>query len=663
VRDPSLVIETIAQSLGIRAASARPLEQALVEHLQSRHLLLVLDNFEQMLGAQQAVGSLLAAAGRVKVLITSREALGTYGEHVYTVPTLGLPDPAVQRGRTKVVQRSAAERLFLERARATRPNFASDADDQALVADICRRLDGLPLAIELAASRARTMGPKALLQHLGKRLDLLSAGPTDFSPRQRSIRGALDWSYELLDDAERRFFGCISVFVGGATLEAIAAVCGNPEDMRPSAQVVENLADKSLLQVREVADMVRFEMLETIREYASELLATCPGGADEQELRHSHAAFFASFAERARDELSGPDQITWLQSLDADHDNFRAALDWSLVHRETELAARLCAALWPFWRARGDVHEGRRRLSATLALGGEIPGPLRAAMLNGAGALAIVQSDYARATHWLTESRDLYAEQGDPSGVAYALSNLGIVAHDTSDADRAQTLFQESLRLRRSLGEYWGEASALLNLGMIALERGTTEDACQQFEDSARLFRRVGDWRGLAQALSNLGWATQELGDYARATALFSESLTLAQRLETPRIAASNLSNLGLMALYGGDYVRAGELFGDSLAAFVDLGDKRGEAESLEGLAGVAGVQGRPQDAARLFGRAEAIREAVGAPLLPHDRSRYASTIAAAREQLDDQSWRRAWAEGRGQTADEGSVAVLGSLG
>jgi predicted ATPase len=622
--------------------------------------LLVLDNFEQVLAAREHVSAFLAAAGRLKVMITSREALGTYGEHVYVVPTLGLPEPAAQRLPPRALQRSPAERLFLERARAARPNFASDPLDQAVVADICCRLEGLPLAIELAASRARTLGPRALLDHLGKRLELLSAGAADYSPRQRSIRGALDWSYELLSADEQRVFCSMSVFAGGATHEAIAAILGDPTHGEPrSGQIVESLADKSLLQVREVADTMRFETLETIREYASEMLPGCPGAAGERELRRRHAVYFATVAERAQDELRGPEQIAWVRCLDADHDNLRAALDWVLACRDAELAGRLCAALWPFWRARGHIHEGRRRLSTALALTGQIPAQLRAAMLNGAGVMALIQSEYALATRLLTEARDLFAALKDEGGVAFALSNLGIVAHDTSDPDRAQTLFEESLRLRRALGEEWGEAGALLNLGMIALERGTTDEASKLFEESARLFRRLGDLRGLAQALSNLGWAIQELGDHTRASALFSESLALAERVEAPRIAASNLSNLALMALYAGDYSRAGELFGDSLMAFMDLGDKRGEAESLEGLAGVAGVQGQPEQAARLFGRAEAIREAVGAPLLLADRARYTSTIVAAREQLDDAAWSRAWAEGRASTATDPGAALL----
>src|SRR6266851_5494607 len=348
VRDPELVTETIAQALGVRGTASRSLEQALAEHLSARQLLLVLDNFEQILSARAYVAEMLAAAAKLTVLVTSREALAVYGEHVYGVPTLELPDLDLRHtnGRRRLAPRSPAETLFLERARAARPNFANDVQDQPVVAEICLRLEGLPLAMELAATRAKTMSPRALLEQLGQRLELLSAGPADFSPRQRSIRGALDWSYDLLNDDARAVFGRMSTFAGGATLDAVAEVC--TEDVRSAHVVklaVESLAEKSLLYVSEVADQTRFEMLEIVREYALERLTT----SDEPALHRRHAKFFATFAEQAQAKLRESDQLLWLQRLEADHDNLRAALDWVLRSDEAELAGRLCAALWPFW--------------------------------------------------------------------------------------------------------------------------------------------------------------------------------------------------------------------------------------------------------------------------------------------------------------------------
>jgi predicted ATPase/DNA-binding XRE family transcriptional regulator len=659
VSDAALVLETIAQTLGLRGSASRSLEQVLVEHLRPRNLLLVLDNFEQVSEAGGQVAALLSDAPRLSILVTSREALGVYGEHVFSVPTLGLPDP-VKPHPARGQPRSPSEVLFLERARAARPSFAGNPLDQPIVAEICVRLEGLPLALELAASRASTMSPKTLLDELGQRLDVLSAGPTNLPPRQRSARGALDWSFDLLGKSERRLFAQLALFSGGATLDAIEAVCADTlaGDTTPR-NAVEALTDKSLLYVSEVGDTTRFQMLETIRAYALERLAQLDGGGQEPLLRRRHAEYFTALAEQAVAGLKGPDQIAWLQRLDADHDNLRAAVSWSLEAGADELAARLCAALWPFWQTRGYVHEGRRWFSAALTPDRNLPPLVRAATLNGAGVLAVNQNDYAVAEALLTQARDLYAALGQASGLAQTLNDLAWVAHECSDYDRAESLNIDSLTLRRQLGESWGEARSLNNLGMLGLERGDTNAAAAFFSDAVALFRRLGDARGSLQALTNLGWATQELGDFVRATALFTEALSLAQRLADARSIANNLSNLALMALYRADYPKASDLFADSLAAFNELGDRRGVAEALEGLAGVAGVESRPQQAARLFGLAEALREAIGAPLLPHDQSRYTATISAAREQLDANTWARAWAEGRATPIQDGIAALL----
>jgi predicted ATPase len=661
VGDPELVVEEIARALGVKGVAARPLEQTLVEHLRQRHLLLLLDNFEQVIAARDRLPGLLSAAPRLKVLVTSRQPLSLYGEQVYSVPILGLPSPGTGR-RGRVGPRSPSETLFFERSRAVRPNFASGPEDQPIVASICVRLEGLPLAIELAAARAKTMSPRTLLEQLGRRLDLLDATRSlrDLSPRQRSVRGALDWSFDLLDEHERRLFMRLSAFSGGATIEAIISVCADLD--RPEAEVrqdIESLVDKSLLYVADVANMTRFEMHETIREYALER-RLAQGGADaDQALRLQHAIYFTRLAEQAQLGLRSSEQLAWLKHLDAEHDNLRAALSWTLENRRAELAGRLCASLPPFWQARGDFYGGRRWLSAALGLGSELSPACRAGVLNGAGVMAIIQNEYNLASEQLTEALHLYTELGDPLGTAHALSNLGWLAHDLNENDRAQALFEESLRIRRELGDTWGEAASLNNLGMMALERPDLEQARALFGQTVDLLRQVGDAVHLPLGLGNLGWVLQELGDYAGATAMFSEGLESAQHVEDARAVANNLSNLALMALYAGDYAKASDLFADSLFAFNELGDRRGIAETLEGLAGVAGVQGRPERAARLFGLAEALRESIGAPLLPADRSRYESVVSAAREQLTEDSWRRAWLEGRAQRLEETLATLL----
>jgi predicted ATPase/DNA-binding XRE family transcriptional regulator/Tfp pilus assembly protein PilF len=642
VREPALVLDALAGALGVRASATTSLDAALAGHLRQRRVCLVLDNFEQVLPARTYVTELLRAAPHLKVVVTSREALSVYGEHVCVVPPLALPQP------TAKLRRSPAETLFLERARAVRADFASEPGADHVVAQICIRLEGLPLAIELAASRAKVDSPVELLERLERRLEALSSGPADFSERQRSLRGALDWSFELLEPAQQRAFARLSVFADGGTLEAIGAVCDG-------AASVEVLADKSLLLVEHSAGRARFSMLETVREYAQQCL---PVG-EEEPLRRRHAAYFANFAERAQRELHGKEQLTWLSQLDREHSNLRTALGWAVRTMNFDLAARLCAALWPFWRARGYFHEGRRWLSAVLVNVAETSPATRAAVLNGAGVLALFQSDYAAASTSLEESRAVYTSLGDRAGLAHAISNLGWLAHDQSDYQTAERLFNESLDLRRAVGDAWGEAWSHNNLGMVLLERGDMVGARASFAKSVRLFRRVGDLIGSAQALSNLGWANQELGEYELATQLFTESLALCRRLDDARSAANNLSNLGLMALYAGDYARAHDLFVESLAAFHDLGERRGIAEALEGLAGVAGVGGRAEEAAHLFGCAELLRESIGAPLLPADRSRYETTLAAAREQVDGARWDAAWNAGRATSLDDLLATLL----
>jgi non-specific serine/threonine protein kinase len=414
-----------------------------------------------------------------------------------------------------------------------------------------------------------------------------------------------------------------------------------------------------LLGLGDANETPRFNMLEVIREYAAERLLRSEGEACVEQLRRRLAEWFASMADAAPEGLRGRDQLTWLRRLELEHDNVRSALGWSLEHHEPLLAGRVAAGLWPFWRARGYFHEGRRWLNAALSLGGELSTTNRADILNGAGVLALLQSDYAEALASLTESRERYEGIGDEAGAAFATSNLGWLARDCNHTARAHELFEQSLATRRTLADRWGEAHSLNNLGVVAIDRSDLLAARSYFEVSLGLFRQVGDAMGRHQALNNFGWVEQELGEYERARELYLESLTVARSLDDARGVANNLSNLALIALFTGDYGQATEWFEDSLAAYADLGDQRGVAGCLEGLAGVAGVLGRPVDAARRFGLAAALRASVGAPLLAADRSRYESTIAAAREQLDDATWARAWAEGQASSLEE--LDTLGS--
>ncbi len=572
LRDSALAIDAVLQALGVRGSPSQGPEQAIIEYTRSRELLLVLDNFEQILPARDFLPPVLSGAPRLVVVVTSREPLAIYGEHVYSVPPLTLPTGSM-------ATRSASETLFLERARAARPTFAQDwAAERGLVAEICRQLDGLPLALELAALRARSMTPEALLSELSNRLDTLSAGPADFTPRQRSMRGALDWSYDLLSDDERKVLCRLSMFNGGATLDAIVAACADDSDVR---HAVDGLVDKSLVNLV-LSKTVRCSMLEVIRQYAADQLAQREDAEALRRLSSRHAAYFASLAEAIPAGLRGADQARVLADVAADQGNYRFALEWALAQDEVELAARLCSGLWHYWRAHGNFGEGRRWISAVLAKGHDLPKRLRAAVLNGAGVLALVQADFPSAAALLHEARAVYQSIEDEAGLAFVTSNLGWLSHDCADAASAETLFQESLRLRRASGDRAGEASSLNNLGMTALERRELDRARDLFNQSSRLYRELGDSLGLAQALSNLGWVVLETGEYARARELILEGLALSEQLEWARGIANNLSNLGLLALYTAEYLRAADLFTECLSLFSELGDRRGQAEALE---------------------------------------------------------------------------------
>jgi tetratricopeptide (TPR) repeat protein len=492
------------------------------------------------------------------------------------------------------------------------------------------------------------MSPRSMLADLSRRLDVLSAGPNDFSPRQRSIRGALDWSYDLLEPAERLLLGRLTVFAAAATDAAIERVCG-----AGARQAVRSLADKSLMTVVEVAGEPRFGMFQVIHEYAQEKWCEQEDAAARESFVQRCAAYFADEAGAVPPALRGPDQQRWLEHVHAELDDLRAALAWSLAHQDGELAGRLGGGLWPFWRRRGLYHEGRRWLDQVLGLGARVPDPQRAAVLNGAGVLALMQTDYASAEAHLDASRSLYAALGDPFGEAFVTSNLGWLARNREQVDLAQELFEASLRQRRDIGDVWGEAWTLNNLGVVALDRLDLGAARALLSESVELFRRVADQSGSLQALNGLGWVLEGLGEYAQARTLFEESLSLARDLADARGVANCLGDLASMAMYTGDYARANELFEDSLAAYAALGDQRNVASCIEGLAGVAAVAGRPVDAARLFGLAAARRESLGAPLMAMDRGRYEETLAAARGQLDDASWQRAWNEGQRSSVAE----------
>ena len=655
IKDPALVLPTIATNLGLRERGDRSAMDALKSYLSGKYLLLVLDNFEQVVPAAPLLTELLMWAPGVKLLVSSRAVLHVYGEHTFPVPPLSL---APEEGplSPEEAARSEAVRLFVTRARASRPGFVLTAENAGYVAQICARLDGLPLAIELAAMRARVLSPREILDRLSHRLDLLTVGAHDLPPRQQTLRGAIDWSHELLDPEEQVVFRRMSVFVGGCTLDAAEAVCGAslpgllPVDRRAVLDLLDSLVDKSLLRYVDLAGQSRFWMLETIREYARGRLET---SGEPVSVRNAHALYYLELAEQAEPLLLGAEQARWLARLEREHDNLREALSNLLESGDVAAAARLASALRRFWYLHGHITEGRHWLEETLLRRADLPLDLRARTLHAAGTLAWSQGDYPDSSALFSQSLEISRQLGDTRGIASMLNNLGTVALPQGDLDTAHDLHAEALALFRLLGDDWGVSMSLANLGLIATNRRDWAAAEALLDESLRIRRELGDKQSIAQSLNNLGTVMRYKGDYALAHRLHDESLAIFKELDDRWSIALCYANLGAVLLAQGIYADARGLFRDALMIFNDLGVRQGVATCLEGLAAAQGRTGRAELAAALFGVAEALREAIGVPLSGADEGDYRGHLRAARSALSPEVFDRARAKGRVLSLDE----------
>jgi predicted ATPase/class 3 adenylate cyclase len=654
VSDPGLVASTIAGPLGVIETPEQPLTESLKNYLSPREMLLLLDNFEQVVGAAPLVGELLSSCPKLRVLATSRAALRVYGEREYPVPPLTLPDPG-KPSSPEILTRYEAVRLFVERAQAAKAGFALTEENAPAVAEICVRLDGLPLAIELAAARIRILPPEAMLARLVNRLKLLKGGARDLPERQRTLRGAIDWSHDLLDEEERTLFRRLSVFTGGRTLEAIEEVC-DPEGELDALDGVESMVDKSLLRQEETDGEPRFVMLETIHEYAREKLEE---SGEAEEIKHSHAAYFLALAEEAEPKLKGHEQLEWLERLEAEHDNFRAALSWSLGGGDAELGLRLASALWWFWYVRGHLSEGRRWLEEALAKDGQAVASIQAMVLTGTGRIAFEQGDCEAATALLEESVTSFREAGHSQGLADAVGNLAVALSYQGQPERAKALFEESLSLYREASDRWGIAETLHGLGGIAEDQGELDQATMLYEESQKIKRELGDTRGIALCCNNLAFLTLLLGDLERAEVMLEELLRLARELGDKDLIASALEGYGYVALERGDPERAGAILRESVLMYQEIGIPRGILGVLVQLASVAVAWGARERAARLWGAVEALCEATGLSLSATVDPHYYERCRGARAELGEVAWEEALAEGRAMTLEESVAYAL----
>ena len=657
--DPALVPQAVASALGVRESPGTPLSRTLTEALKEKRLLLVLDNCEHVLAACAALASdLLRACPQVHILATSREALGIAGEQTFRVPSLSVPEKKAQTALE--MAGCGAVHLFTERARSVQPSFAVTDRNAPAVAAVCRRLDGIPLALELAAARVRALSVEEINDRLGGRFRLLTGGSRTALPRQQTLRALIDWSYDLLQPPEKAVLARLSVFAGDWSLEAAEAVCvGDDVEDWEVLDLVTALADKSLLVVEQSGDRMRYRLLESVRQYAADRLAEGGGGP---EARARHRDHFLALAEEADAGTRGPEQAAWLDRLESEHDNLRAALDWC---REDEAGAepglRLARALYRFWRVRGHLAEGRGRLAAATGHPGAREHPLeRASALRFASGLEQVQGDLAAARALAEEALALFESTEDARGGAGVLLTLGNVALMQDDLAGARAYYERGLPLYRRFGELAGVAKALGNLGVVMQAQGDLAGAALVGEESLAFFQKEGDAEGAARALSSLGEIAHARGDDDGARARLEETLALYHQIGARSGSlAGSLRLLGMVSLRQGRVGEARARVREGLALAREIGDGRSGTDALEAWAKLCLAQGQAAEAAHVLGAASRSRLALNAPNGAASQADLEGDVRAAEASLGAAAFSAAWAEGAALTWEQAAEGAL----
>ena len=692
----NLLPQAVAAALGIREQPTRPATDSLVEALRPRALLLILDNCEHLVaGCAALVHSLLRQCPSLRILATSQTALNIGGETVWSVPPLSLPTPkqppssaTLQADEVERIIHSEAVQLFVARASAVKSDFVLTAHNVQDVAAICRRLDGLPLSIELAAARVRLFSPQQIAARLDDVFRLLTRGDHAALPRHQTLRATVEWSHNLLTEEERVLLRRLAVFAGSFTVEAVEALnqCAPsmPTRLANIEDVLANLIDKSLVLSVSAgdADVARYRLLETVRQYAAEKLAEA---GEREALRHCHLDWCTALAEQAEPELRGPRQAEWLRHLDLEHDNLRAALHWALDHA-VEAGLRLAGALTRFWSIRGFLSEGGGWLNQFLARCPDQPSLTRAKALYGAGIFARLQgadaraadcfeaslaftrsadpflaastlnnlagvvaqqSDYTGARALLEEALALFRTLDDAWGISMTLNNLAGKAFEQGDYSQARVWYGEGLAVARQRGDKYNVARILRNLGMMVDRKIDRVTARDYFEESLALTRELGDQAGAATSLHHLALCALDEGDTATARTLCEESLALRRAVGDPRAIAYSLHHLGRIALREGDYATALAYAQETLPVFQKLGDKWGMVVSLERIGELSAAEGAPQTGARLLGAVEALCQSRGIRRPPEDQAALAPTLTVLRSALGEADFAVAWAEGR----------------
>ena len=645
VREGGLIASTIAQALGMRESANHSAQENLKEFVGGldQPMLLLLDNFEHLVSAAPVIAQLLTAGPKLKVVITSQAPLHVYGEHEFPVPPLTLPDPK-SIPSVEVLSRLPAVALFVERARAVKHEFALTKENAPLVATICARLDGLPLAIELAAARIKLLSPSAMLARLESRLNLLTGGALDLPTRQQTLRGTVDWSYGLLNSAEQTLFRRLSVFTGGCTLEAVEAVCDTKGDLGLDAlDGMASMVDKSLVQhVEHEQAEPRFFMLSTIREYALERLVESD---DEKVTRRAHAAYYLVLAEEgAADAAASPE---WSNRLEVELDNFRMAVDYLVRTGDAAWGLRLGVALFRFWETREHITEGREAINRLLRMeAGKAFPKVRARLLFAGAVLAGGQGDYASAQKLFDESLETCLELEDHRGVAVALNALALNASDRDDLNLASLLSERCLAIWKDHGDSADIARALSNLANVMKLKSDYTRAFSLYHECLAMFRKAGDAAGAAWTLNYLGDVAREKADLVAARSYCEQSLAAFRELQDDWGIASVLSDLAGLSSDQGRNAEALQLYGESIRMFQELGHRRGMARALECLAVSAAAQSKAELSLHVAGAAAALRQRLGTPLTPAERPRLEKALDFARRTLGTAAGLRVWMEG-----------------
>ncbi|MBI3659152.1 tetratricopeptide repeat protein [Candidatus Acetothermia bacterium] len=701
--DPNLVVQAIASALGVKEQAGRQLLATVADYLHAKQVLLVLDNCEHLIEAcAKVVQELLKACPKLQMLVTSREPLGILGETVWQVPPLSVPDtpslPSVGAELVSALQKYESVSLFVERARANESKFRLSEENAQAIAQVCSQLDGIPLAIELAAARVRALSVEQIAARLDDRFHLLTGGNRAALPRHQTLQATMDWSYQLLSEKEQALLRRLSVFAGGWTLEAAEAVCA--DELIQSQEVLKllmHLVDKSLVLVEKRGEALRYKLLETVRQYGAEKLKE----AGETECMQSrHLDFYLKLAEEAEPELTGPKQKEYLDLLEQEHDNLRVTIAWAQEGEQLKKGLRLAGALGRFWLVRGYWMEGQKMLSQVLEREVILSIELKAKAYEWAGILMYEQGGYEIAKQLLNQSLDMHQKMGEQSDIAHILNSLGMIAHRQGDYIVAHNFYGQSLAIMQKLGDKRGIAQSLVNLGNVVELQGDYTTAKKLYQQGLAICQELGFKRGISASLNNLGNIADEQNDYVAAHSFYEQSLVIKREIGEKNGIAISLNNLGVVAEKQRDYAMAQSFYEHSLLIRRELGDKRGIALSLhnlgvvarkqskhksaqsllkqglvirreigdkynsiislENLAQLACTQKQTEWAVQLFGAAEALREALGSPLSAADRAEYDLVIASLHTTLGDETFAKAWAEGRAMTLDQAIAYALG---